>query len=270
MLSRERLKLRLLSLCMLLGLLLSSYTVDSAGASPGAELVWIQTSNPSTGRDVAEGVAVDSSGVYIVGIDRSLGSVGWRFEKRSLSDGGLIWSQTSNPSTGDDWVWGVAVDSSGIYVVGCDYSVGNYEWRIEKRSLTDGNLMWSQTSNPSTGEDIAFGVAVDSSGIYIVGCDSSPGNGEWRIEKRSLTNGTQPDGAKSQDLFSNALPFVAAGIVVIAITVVCIVIAIRRRKIPQPPSQPPSPDACSDPNPDTNQLSTNIMRSANRRALVCS
>ena len=164
----------------------------------GGGLLWTQTNNPSAGADVAFGVAVDSSGVYIVGIDASPGNDEWRIEKRSLADGELLWAQTSNPSVGVDWAVGVAVDASGIYVVGYDTFPGDLEWRFEKRSLIDGELMWSQTGNPTQGEasgiylgDRAFGVAADSSGIYVVGFDNIPGpdDVEWRIEKRSLTDG---------------------------------------------------------------------------------
>ncbi len=55
----------------------------------------------------------------------------------------VIWSQVNNPSTGDDRATGVVVDSSGLYVVGSDDSPGNPQWRIEKRRLTDGELLWS-------------------------------------------------------------------------------------------------------------------------------
>lgn len=51
--------------------------------------------------------------------------------------GGLIWFQTSDPSTAPDKAYGVAVDSTGVYVVGYDNSLGQFaQWRIEKRSLT--------------------------------------------------------------------------------------------------------------------------------------
>jgi hypothetical protein len=76
--------------------------------------------------------------------------------------------------------YSVAVDSTGIYVVGYDRIPGNWEWRIEKRNLNDGSLIWSVTSNPSSGDDSAYSVAVDSTGIYVVGYDKIPGdmNGE--------------------------------------------------------------------------------------------
>ena len=80
----------------------------------------------------------------------------------------------------------MAADSTGIYVVGDDDIPGNYRWRIEKRSLTDGALIWSQVSDPSAGADYATAVAADSTGIYVVGSDNVPGNEQWRIEKRDL------------------------------------------------------------------------------------
>ena len=117
-------------------------------------------------------------------------------EKRSLTDGGLVSGfgtggvVTSNPSTGSDVAYAIAIDTSAMYVVGYDYSPGNYQWRIEKRSLTDGGLVsgfgtgGAVTSNPSAGEDWALYIAIDATAMYVVGYDYSPGNYQWRIEKR--------------------------------------------------------------------------------------
>jgi hypothetical protein len=153
-------------------------------------VIWTQTNNPSGGPDWAFGVAVDGTGVYVAGVDESPGNLQWRIEKRSLVDGSVIWTQTNNPSGDSDWARGVAVDGTGVYVVGCDGSPGNSQWRIEKRSLVDGSVIWTQTNNPSGGPDWAFGVAVDGTGVYVVGWDESPGNLQWRIEKRSLVDGS--------------------------------------------------------------------------------
>jgi len=101
--------------------------------------------------------------------------------------GGFV---TSDPSTGIDRARGIAIDSTAMYVVGYDYSPGNDQWRIEKRSLTDGGLVTGfetggvVTGNPSTGSDAAWGIAIDSTAMYVVGYDWSPYNGQWRIEKR--------------------------------------------------------------------------------------
>jgi len=180
-------KRKSLAIWVILTLTVSYCVMSTVKASPEGELIWVQTENPMIFEDLAFGVAVDSSGAYIVGYENPMGSPEWRIEKRSLTDGTLIWSRTSDPSAGDDSARCVAVDGSGIYVVGYDNDYD--EWRIEKRSLTNGDLIWSTTSNPSPDYDEAYGVAVDSSGIYVVGYDSYVGDDEWRIEKRSLTNG---------------------------------------------------------------------------------
>jgi hypothetical protein len=159
-------------------------------------ILWAQSSNPSASYDVAYGVAVDSSGLYVVGFDDVPGGVNreWRMEKRDLSTGAIIWTQTSNASSGDDQAYAVAVDGSGIYVIGYDNSPGgiDLEWRIEKRDRSTGAIIWAQTSNPSAGDERAQDVAVDSTGVYIVGYDASPGGSDtqWRIEKRDLATGT--------------------------------------------------------------------------------
>jgi hypothetical protein len=182
---------RLLLVLLFSTLISSQYETATVRASPAGEIIWTQTNNPSEGSDRAYGVAVDASDIYVVGYDESPGNTEWRIEKRSLATGSLIWSQASNPSTGNDGANSVALDGSGIYIVGYDSSPGNVQWRIEKRNLTDGSLIWSQVNNPSAGSDEAYSVAVDSSGIYVVGYDRSPGidDNEWRIEKRSLTDG---------------------------------------------------------------------------------
>jgi len=183
---------RLLLVLLFSTLISSQYETATVRASPAGEIIWTQTNNPSEGSDRAYGVAVDASDIYVVGYDESPGNTEWRIEKRSLATGSLIWSQASNPSTGNDGANSVALDGSGIYIVGYDSSPGNVQWRIEKRNLTDGSLIWSQVNNPSAGSDEAYSVAVDSSGIYVVGYDRSPGidDNEWRIEKRSLTDGS--------------------------------------------------------------------------------
>ena len=80
---------------------------------------------------------------------------------------------------------------------GCDESPGpgNCQWRIEKRNLSDGALVVGfgtggvVTNNPSGGRDRAGDIAIDSTYMYVAGTDQSPGNNQWRIEKRLLSTG---------------------------------------------------------------------------------
>ena len=159
-------------------------------------LIWAAISNPSIAGDWLTSVAVDSTGVYIAGYESAGNGTKWRIEKRSLSNGSLIWTANSNPSSGNDVIASVVVDSTGIYAVGSDYSLGVYtQWRIEKRSINDGSLIWDATSNPTGVYDMAYDVTVDAGGIYITGIEnyitSLLGNdSKWRLEKRDLNNGS--------------------------------------------------------------------------------
>jgi hypothetical protein len=173
---------------------------------PPGSITWALSEHISSGYDDANGVAVDGSGVYVVGYDQNTSgnSQEWRVEKRSLTTGAIIWAVSEHVSSADDAAFGVAVDGSGVYVVGCDHKpLGNLEWRVEKRSLTTGAIIWAQSEDLSSGYDQAYGVAVDGSGVYVVGYDRSPRNYEWRVEKRSLTTGAiiwaQSERISSQD-----------------------------------------------------------------------
>jgi len=164
--------------------------------------------SPVYGNDVANAVAVDGTGEYIVGFDSASnnGHFEWRIEKRNLTTGAFITTFgtagaiSEHISNRDDVAYGVAVDSTGIYIVGYDENIaGNIaEWRIEKRDLSTGALIWSVSEPISTvsgAGDVALGVAVDGTGVYVVGYDTNTGCGnpsassEWRIEKRDLTTG---------------------------------------------------------------------------------
>ena len=149
------------------------------------------------------GIVIDSTYMYVAGWDNSP-AIGkqWRIEKRNLSDGQLVSGfgtggvVTSNPGTGvDDEAYGIAIDSTYMYVVGYDNASIDQQRRIEKRNLSNGALVTSfgtggvVTTNSSTGSDGAFSIAIDSTYMYVAGYDNSPGNAQWRIEKRNLSDG---------------------------------------------------------------------------------
>ena len=169
---------------------------------PGFGTGGVVTSDPSEGHDVPWDITIDSTAMYVIGMDRSPGNYEWRIEKRSLENGSLVPGfgtggvVTGDYSTGDDTAWDIAIDSTAMYVIGMDYSPGNEQWRIEKRSLEDGSLVPGfgtggvVTSDPSEGPDHARNIAIDSTAMYVIGTDYSPGNEQWRMEKRSLEDGS--------------------------------------------------------------------------------
>jgi hypothetical protein len=161
----------------------------------------ILVSNPSTGNDYARSIAVDSSNIYVAGYDYSPGNLQWRVEKRDKATGALVTAFNttgiiqSNPSAGSDSAYSIAVDSDYIYVTGIDNSLGNLQWRVEKRDKTTGALVTAfdtdgiVESNPSSGADYAYSIVIDTSNIFIVGYEYAPANYQWRIEKRNKSTG---------------------------------------------------------------------------------
>ncbi len=167
--------------------------------------------NSSTLDDLAGGLAVDDTGVYIAGTPENVFAAdraAWQIEKRSLVDGSVIWSQASNPSPLADYVRAVAVDATGVYVGGNDYdSTGSSRWRIEKRALDTGILIWSKTfDEPSDGGVVGASgipsirsIAADSSGVYVFGQYRPGGNTfDWKFKMLSTADGSviwEQDGA---------------------------------------------------------------------------
>jgi hypothetical protein len=146
-------------------------------------LIWTVISNPSNDVDYLNSITLDKSGIYIVGTDFQLGNSQWRIEKRNLENGSLIWTITQNYSNFSDSASDIAIDDTGIYIIGI--SGEKSEWRIEKRNKENGSLIWNVTSTLG----VARAVAVDKTGVYIGGIDTNSEKNFWRIEKRNKTNG---------------------------------------------------------------------------------
>lgn len=198
--------------------------------------------NPTSGDDRINATALDTAGgfIYMAGYEGATADNRWRIEKRSTNDAALVagfgnsgcTTNTSgaictNPTVGDDQAKAIAIDASAgfMYVVGYDAGVSpatTAEWRIEKRSLTDGSLASGTTSggfvNGVLLEDVYSGqadhinaIAIDTAGgfMYLGGFGGvGSGNQEIRIEKRLLSNGTlvtafDTDGIITEDLATN-------------------------------------------------------------------
>jgi hypothetical protein len=154
--------------------------------------------DPSTSLDRPGSIAVDSNYVYCAGWDSAPGlyDYQWRIEKRFKSNGSLDTKfdldgiLTNNPSTGTDYLFTMAINSTNIFVGGLDQAPGNDQFRLEKRDIITGALIPSFdndgifTSNPSSGGDLISCVKLDEDNVYFSGYDSAPGNPQWHIEKR--------------------------------------------------------------------------------------
>ena len=205
----------------------STGALDAAFGTGG-----VITSDPSGGNDLPQAMVLGNAAIFVAGWDEILGAGNrqWRIEKYNKLTGALLGTFgtagviTNNLSAGDDYVTSITTDGSAIYVAGYDYSPGNYQWRIEKRSLTGildpvfGGGTGVVTSNPSGWWNLANAITTDASAIYVAGVDKSPGNYEWRIEKRDLSTGallcTQTSNPSTSEDLAYAITADASGIYV--------------------------------------------------------
>ncbi len=145
-------------------------------------------------------IVIDSNYVYVAGHDSSAGGSEdqWRIEKRDKTTGALVNTfdsdgvVLSNPSSGGDYIWAAAVDENYIYVAGSDNSLGNSQWRIEKRDITTGALVNAFNTNgivQSNPGGHINAIAIDSNYVYTAGTYVSASDYQWRIEKRNITTG---------------------------------------------------------------------------------
>jgi hypothetical protein len=177
----------------------------------------IITENPDQGRDSADRIVIDSTFMYVAGIqelppfDKS-GSE-WRIEKRRLSDGALdptfgnLGVVTSNVSSRELRPV-IAKDDSFLYVAGIQFlTATDAQFRLEKRMLSDGSLVNTfgngngvAFSNPTALLDGATGIALDATSIYLIGLENGVLSGgtdhqqltasDTRFEKRSKADGS--------------------------------------------------------------------------------
>jgi len=161
------------------------WRIQKRSKSDGS-IIWDVSDNPSGSADMASEICSDDTYIYVAGFDSSAGSGNhqWRIQKRNKTDGSVVWTETENPSSSDDWPSAITCSGSHIYVTGYDRSLGDKQWRIQKRNKTDGSVVWTETENPSNSIDGVQDITVDDTYIYVAGYDSSQGNRQWRIQKR--------------------------------------------------------------------------------------
>ena len=169
------------------------WRIEKRNLSTGA-ISWTRTVHINgNGNDNATAITADASGVYVAGKAAGLGCV----KKLSLSKGTVIWSQSGAAITNgaSDDHQAITADASGIYVTG-----GGGVWNIEKRNLSTGSLICSQTYDPSSAvnvyADLCNAITSDASGIYVGGGDYSQGvapayDGQWRINKYEKCAGSR-------------------------------------------------------------------------------
>jgi len=132
-------------------------------------------------------IAVWGSNVFVVWQDDTSGNP--EIYLRKSTDGGATWQTemglTNN--TGNSKWPDIAVSGSNVYVVWEDDTPGNYE--IYFRKSINGGATWqtARRLTNNTGESHAPRISVLSSNVYVVWCDTTPGN--YEVYFRKSTDG---------------------------------------------------------------------------------
>jgi hypothetical protein len=130
----------------------------------------------SAAQDYAYAVAVDGTGVYVVGetqgniITAAGGANADAFIRRYDANGTALWTRQFGTLDADT-AYGVATDGTGIYVAGTTLdlagAIGNRDGFIRKFD-TGGNVLWTRQFGTTEVEDVNA-VAVGSGGVYVTG-----------------------------------------------------------------------------------------------------
>ncbi len=150
------------------------WVIEKRNGKDGS-LVWTQQLANTDSAPTA--IAASADGVFTVGWIGYYDGV-WRIEKRDTETGNLVWQQEMvGDYTGTGWGGGagngiypmdISVDESGVYVIGAVLGSDWYMYnRYEKRSLTDGSIIWAYEERDIYGGIELFSCNVDDNGIYF-------------------------------------------------------------------------------------------------------
>jgi len=156
-------------------------------------------------------IATDGTSLYAAGYSNAQG----RIEKRNLNDGSLDSGFGTNGVVDTAWntgVYAIATDATFMYLAERDATVNpTFQWRIEKRYLSDGTLAagfgangavtTAQSTYPFTDPK---SIAIDADYMYVTGFVATSNTKQWRIEKRRLIDGSLVAGFGSNGAVTSA------------------------------------------------------------------
>jgi hypothetical protein len=141
-----------------------------------------QSSIGGAGPDIAQALALDSSGNAVVAIQfqNTAGNYDFRTVKLAAADGRALWDKAFN-SGANDYAYQVAVDAAGnVVTIGSVVNAnGSTDWKAIRYAGADGALL-DQQSYAGTGgsDDEAFAIAANATGVYVGGTSSESGKPE--------------------------------------------------------------------------------------------
>jgi parallel beta-helix repeat protein len=141
--------------------------------------IWTRQFGTGVGENL-RGISLDASAVYVAGLtsgtfpgQTSSGGLDVFVRKCDLNTGAEVWTRQFGTAF-DDFPESISVDASGVYVAGVaegslsgqTYS-GGWDAFVRKYDLA-GNVVWTREFG-TTVTDMANGISVDASGVYVAG-----------------------------------------------------------------------------------------------------
>lgn len=174
------------------------WRIEKRSRSAGARVATFASSgaftfNPSATGDLVNATAIDASTLYVVGSSEYYSGQS-TLAAIDLDTGSPLWMVTTSSGTPGNFS-GMALDGGSLYLAGNDDVPGHRQWRLEKRSATDGSLVTAFGTMGVIQESIgssdayALAIVVDGGSVFVGGYDSATGSAEWRLEKRDPTTG---------------------------------------------------------------------------------
>ncbi len=159
----------------------------------------------TSGNGIPYAIAIDSNYMYVAGY-YTPSSANWRIEKRRLDTGALCTTancpgqafgaggtgyvnEDVNPGQ-HSYITDLAIDGNFMYLAGSYTTSSDEDWRIEKRNLSDGTLVWSQYYDSGVSDQYPK-IAIDSEYMYLWGTAGVSGHA---LQQRNLSNGVEKPG----------------------------------------------------------------------------
>jgi hypothetical protein len=144
-------------------------------AGPDGDIQWTGTyDGPSDSTDVAKGILVEGSYVFVTGVSRGVGTDNDFVTIKYSTSGSVQWARRYNGvGSGPDSPSAIAVDEVGnVIVVGyITDSIGKKDYLTIKYDPYEGDTLWVRRYNgPANDDDEALAVAVDEdNSVYVAG-----------------------------------------------------------------------------------------------------
>lgn len=149
----------LLSGLILFGVLVLFTPAPKVAGQETGDMEWVRQFGTKS-EDVAVGIAVDSTGMYVI-----QNSAGLPFILKFDADGKRLWKHVLGVLSFPK-MRGISAHSTGVYVVGTSFGTTN---AFVIKYDADGNRVWPSLRRFRTAARLPLNISVTASGIYVAG-----------------------------------------------------------------------------------------------------